>query len=455
MLLVFVIIASSLFGWLNFTTGGQIQKMQWQLSGLVRETSSGDIITGAAVAFGKNDQWEKAFTIATQQLRTKGSPDQEASFRDADLDTFIRKSASTLEAATFTESQSSILSKLKALSENIQSDSYKSYALREIAAATGELGDLEIAKTVLSDALTAASAIQSDSYKSDALRAIAAATGELGDPKIAKAVLSNALTAASAIQSDSYKSDALRAVLNAGVGLEDNAPVQSLFKEGLDTAHRERVSVPMVLIANYHASQSNWFQALHALDKAEDRERAIGLSQLLTFLAEQKQPALIEGPVVLPIGVDGIEHSKQPDGYRIKVKIQSPNESCEQRADWWEVLTPEGVLLKRHPIKIIHADERIFESEAEPVALDPNQTVLIRAHFSGQYASEKDLLVDDRLRDRGLGTYNKSGYTNQALKGSIASGFKVVRISENFAKNLEEKEPLPDENICSLAKRSD
>ena len=221
-------------------------------------------------------------------------------------------------------------------------------------------------------------------------------------------------------------------------------------------AHRERVSEPMVLIANYHASQSNWFQALHALSKAEDREKTVGLSQLLTFVAEQKQTALIEGPIVLPIGADGIEHSKQPDGYQIKVQINSPNESCELRADWWEVLTPEGTLIKRHLIDPVYIDKRDFESEVESVDIDTDQTVLIRAHFSGQYYSEKDLLVDDRLRDSVVGgTRNRSGYTDQALKGSISDGFKVVRLSENFAKNLEKEDPLPQADICSLTKRSD
>ena len=454
-LLALVIVVSSLFGWLNFSTSGQVQKMQWQLSRLVRETSSGEIIAEAAVAFAKNDQWERAFAIATQELQRKETLDKTSS-KDADLATFIRRSASVSGAATFTKSQSSILSELRKLSENIQDDSSKSSALREIAAAYVELGDPEIAKTLLSDALTAASAIQSDSSKSSALRAIAAATGELGDPEIAKTLLSDALTAASAIQSDSYKSDALRAVLNAGVALEDNAPVQSLLKEGLDMAHRERVSEPMVLIANYHASQSNWFQALHALSKAEDREKTVGLSQLLTFVAEQKQTALIEGPIVLPIGADGIEHSKQPDGYQIKVQINSPNESCELRADWWEVLTPEGTLIKRHLIDPVYIDKRDFESEVESVDIDTDQTVLIRAHFSGQYYSEKDLLVDDRLRDSVVGgTRNRSGYTDQALKGSISDGFKVVRLSENFAKNLEKEDPLPQADICSLTKRSD
>ena len=38
---------------------------------------------------------------------------------------------------------------------------------------------------------------------------------------------------------------------------------------------------------------------------------------------------------------------------------------------------------------------------------------------------------------------------NQALKGSIAEGFEVVRISENFAKWLEEEEPLPKPGVCT------
>lgn len=81
------------------------------------------------------------------------------------------------------------------------------------------------------------------------------------------------------------------------------------------------------------------------------------------------------------------------------------------------------------------------------INIQPDQAVIIRAHFQGNYFSGQDPLIDDRLGSHRY-EYSKSGYTDQALRGSIANGFKSVRVSENFARGLEDKEPLPDPEAC-------
>ncbi len=466
-LLIAVIISSGFAGWWNLTPSGQIQKMQWQLSGLLKKNSSADIGAEAAVAFAKNDQWNRAIDI---KGKSTGA--------------FIQESAGFLGRATFTESKTELLAKLKTRADEIEDDYYKSDALSAIASAYGDLNDpaqakallsealtaantidddyakssalSEIAsaysdvndpaqaKAVLSEALTAANTIESDSSKSYALRVIASAAGDLNDPAQAKAVLSEALTSANTIESDSYKSDALRAIVNAGVAVTDSAVSKTFLGEVLQGARRGKTSVPMVEIATYYAKQADWFQVLHALSQAETREKTIGLSRALIMLAEHKQPALIRGAVVLPAAANGIDYSGQPNNYTLKVQIQSPDTSCDQRADWWEVITPDGQLLARKSIGTLHQDEQPFSDALSPVSITPDQTVLIRAHFRGDYFSGADLLVDERMG----GYYSKSGYTDQALKGSIAEGFKVVRISENFAHWLEKKDPLPDADAC-------
>ncbi len=90
--------------------------------------------------------------------------------------------------------------------------------------------------------------------------------------------------------------------------------------------------------------------------------------------------------------------------------------------------------------------------------------MIIRAHFHGVYSYGRDFLVDSAVIEelqqrseesgfeveRNYGYYRKAGYTDQALRGSVAEGFKLVRISENYAKELEEVEPLPDRDKCEL-----
>ena len=443
-----ILITSGLSGWLTFTPSGQIYKINWQLSSLLGEANSGDMIVDAAIAFAKNEQWDKAFQITQQYLQPKPESINTASPRDQDLATFIAEATRVLIYTSPPDGQLNVLTRLETLTTSIQSDRSKSNALSAIAAAYGTLKDPTQAQAVLADALSAAQTIQDDSSKSSALRAIAAAAGSLEDPTQAQAVLADALSAAQTIQSDGYKSDALRAILSTAIALTDKRLVQEFLTPAVRVIHRENLSVPMVIGANYYAKQVDWFQALQTLRPAEKREKIIGLSQLLTILAEHKNTSLIKGAVVLPHGSHGIEYSGQPKNYTLTVKIQSPDESCQYYSDWWEILTPEGVLIDRQPLQAPHRDEQPFLDSLAEVNIEADQTVIIRAHFKGEYFSGEDPLSDDRLRRIGIGRDVKSGYTDQALQGSINEGFEVVRISEKFANWLEQQEPLPDPEDC-------
>ncbi|MEL6224591.1 MAG: hypothetical protein AAFR31_18300, partial [Cyanobacteria bacterium J06627_8] len=248
-----------------------------------------------------------------------------------------------------------------------------------------------------------------------------------------------------------YKSDTLRDIVTQVISLANDSFLHNLLKQVLQVTHTEKTSVPMVVIANYYAKQTNWFQSLYALSPAEKREKIIGLSQLLSILAEHKTPTLIPGPIVLPSEGNNLNYSGQPGNYTLTVQIQSPDKNCAKHADWWEIVTPDGSLISRKLINTVSKDEQPFSSSISSVEIKDDQTVLIRAHFQGTYFSSNDLLVDDRLRSYVGGFHEKSGYADQALKGSIDEGFKIVRISENFAKWLEKKDPLPDPEMCQEA----
>jgi len=103
------------------------------------------------------------------------------------------------------------------------------------------------------------------------------------------------------------------------------------------------------------------------------------------------------------------------------IEIASPDTGCEQYANWWEVVTPEGTLVYRRILAHSHVDEQPFTRGGGPVEVDPGDTVIVRAHmFPG-------------------------GYGGQALRGSIDGGFEVDNsIDATFAPQLAESDPLPD-----------
>ena len=111
--------------------------------------------------------------------------------------------------------------------------------------------------------------------------------------------------------------------------------------------------------------------------------------------------------------------TQSPDSHTFAVTISSPDTGCDQYADWWEVITPEGDLLYRRILAHSHVDEQPFERTGGPVNVAPDQTVIVRAHM------------------------HPSGYGPQAMQGSITDGFETVTLPINFALALAEEEPLP------------
>ena len=117
--------------------------------------------------------------------------------------------------------------------------------------------------------------------------------------------------------------------------------------------------------------------------------------------------------------VTSVEVTGNPRAYRFTVEISSPDTGCEQYADWWEVITPSGELIARRVLGHSHVNEQPFKRSTEPVVIDPDQTVLVRAHM------------------------NNLGYGTSILKGSVMNGFDSDTLSASFAKELETKSPLP------------
>lgn len=117
--------------------------------------------------------------------------------------------------------------------------------------------------------------------------------------------------------------------------------------------------------------------------------------------------------------VEAVTVSGEPGNYTFSVTIASPDTGCDQYADWWEVISPEGTLIYRRVLAHSHVDEQPFNRTGGPVSIDPDQVVIVRAHM------------------------HPGGYDTQAQQGTASTGFAEVALEEGFAADAAQQEPLP------------
>ena len=122
--------------------------------------------------------------------------------------------------------------------------------------------------------------------------------------------------------------------------------------------------------------------------------------------------------------VISVQVSGSEGAYQFSVGIRSPDEGCEQYADWWEVVSEDGGLIYRRILLHSHVGEQPFVRSGGPVAISPDTIVWVRAHM------------------------NTGGYGGAAFRGSVQAGFVETDLDLDFAADLAEKSPLP--NGCAF-----
>ncbi|MDJ0702525.1 MAG: hypothetical protein QNJ46_04520 [Leptolyngbyaceae cyanobacterium MO_188.B28] len=132
----------------------------------------------------------------------------------------------------------------------------------------------------------------------------------------------------------------------------------------------------------------------------------------------QAQPTVAKSHSATAEVVD-VSVSGEPNAYRFSVTIRSPDTGCEQYADWWEVLTPEGLLRYRRILLHSHVNEQPFTRSGGPAPIQPTEEVIVRAHM------------------------HPSGYGASAQQGSVETGFTPVTLPVDFAADLAEQSPQP------------
>jgi hypothetical protein len=118
--------------------------------------------------------------------------------------------------------------------------------------------------------------------------------------------------------------------------------------------------------------------------------------------------------------VTAVEADGRPGAYTFSVTIRSNDTGPQHYADWWEVVDERGGLVYRRVLLHDHADEQPFSRTGGPVAVASDQNVIVRAHV------------------------HPTGYSGQAMRGSVKAGFKPVSLPAGFATDLEVKQPLPE-----------
>ncbi len=120
-----------------------------------------------------------------------------------------------------------------------------------------------------------------------------------------------------------------------------------------------------------------------------------------------------EKAVVVSVSVSGGENA-----YTFSVGIQSPDQGCDQFANWWEVISEDGNLIYRRLLNHSHVNEQPFTRSGGSVNIGSDQVVIVRAHM------------------------NSSGYGLVSYKGSAVNGFESFTTDDNFALALEIEQPL-------------
>jgi hypothetical protein len=151
-----------------------------------------------------------------------------------------------------------------------------------------------------------------------------------------------------------------------------------------------------------------------ALVPTEEPEASLTLQAEMTEPVTGKDMSLQPAANVVSVRASGAENA-----YQFSVEISSPDEGCDQYADWWEVLNEDGTLLYRRILAHSHVVEQPFTRSGGPVEVAADAVVIVRAHM------------------------NVRGYGGTAFKGSVQGGFEGVQLDASFAAEVESMEPLP------------
>ena len=127
-------------------------------------------------------------------------------------------------------------------------------------------------------------------------------------------------------------------------------------------------------------------------------------------------PDPIQGADVVSVSVSKLSTNL----FQFNVGIFSPDIDCSQYANWWEVVSEDGVLIGRRILAHSHVPPNFPQPfvRGASISIDSTTVVWIRGHM------------------------NTTGYKDgKAFRGSLATGFSETSIPDDFALDLDNEVP--------------
>ena len=140
---------------------------------------------------------------------------------------------------------------------------------------------------------------------------------------------------------------------------------------------------------------------------------------VITACSSAEQDAALNLSVTDLAKIIDVECIGQPNNYRFEVTIQSDETGCDQYADWWEVITPDSVLIYRRILTHSHVNEQPFTRSGGVIDVGADDFIFVRAHM------------------------NVAGYGTQVFSGTPREELTVDSLPLNYAAGLATQAPLP------------
>jgi tetratricopeptide (TPR) repeat protein len=220
------LLAMGIWGWLNYTTPGQLTQIRWKLTNVSQEKTSPSKQLQAAVALVKDEKFDQALKVANQI---------QESYSKADALSAIAKAYSKLNQP---QTATTLLEKALASANQIPDFKNKANALNHIAEAYGKLNQPQTAATLLEKALASANQIPESPVTIYTLGDIAEAIGKLNQPQTATTLLEKALISANQMRNPYSKADALGAIAKALGKLNQPQTAATLLEKALASVNQ-------------------------------------------------------------------------------------------------------------------------------------------------------------------------------------------------------------------------
>jgi len=156
-------------------------------------------------------------------------------------------------------------------------------------------------------------------------------------------------------------------------------------------------------------------------------KKTVNITEEETSILDENSNSMEETPIRNQDGkavVTAVDVSGSEDNYIFSVTLESPDTGCDQYADWWEIFDKEENLIYRRILTHSHVNEQPFTRAGGAVAIKEDTFVYIRGHM------------------------NNLGYSSLVFGGTVKDGFEALELSIEFAAELVETAPLP--NDCAF-----